>query len=50
MKLSMTELLNCYLLATKNEIAIDESLSKAISKKIPPLPRTSKWLVKNGVH
>lgn len=43
MKLSMMELLNCYSLATKNEIAIDESLSKGISKNIPPLPRTSKW-------
>ncbi|EBG9704821.1 hypothetical protein FJ619_22245, partial [Salmonella enterica] len=43
MKLSIMQLLNCYLLATRNEIAIDESLSKGISKKIPPLPRTSKW-------
>lgn len=43
MQLSMSQLMKCYLQATENEIAIDEFLAKGISKKIPPLPRTSRW-------
>ncbi len=43
MQLSMSQIIECYLHATQNEIDIDKSLSKSITKKMPPLPRTSKW-------
>lgn len=39
----MSQIIECYLHATQNEIDIDKSLSKSITKKMPPLPRTSKW-------
>lgn len=50
MQLSMSQIIECYLHATQNEIDIDKSLSKSITKKCHHFPGQVNGQGKGGVH
>ncbi|MRF60478.1 hypothetical protein [Citrobacter portucalensis] len=44
MSISYKEYLHCYMLATENEISIDELLIAGMKNRMPAMPRISKWV------